>query len=267
MNISTNFKPLTDDFIFSLVMRNVEICKGMLERIIPETEFGEIHVTSCENAFFTDETMTVEQQKTLKFDPDAKGIRFDAYAKAEKMWAEIEMQTYTGEHIGKRSRYYHSNMDMDLLDSGKQYTSLKTSYVIFICTYDYIGAGEAVYFFQNFDIKNQLCFTDERYTIILNTKCDPSKVPDQLKPLFAYINDATQVGEDPFIHKLHEAVKHYNTKEWRAKLVTLEEKMKRIEDRYSALIQKLYEDDRFEDIIKIAKSAEYREELMKEYDL
>lgn len=49
--------------------------------------------------------------------------------------------------------------------------------------------------------------------------------------------------------------------------MTLEEKMKRIEDRYSALIQKLYEDDRFEDIIKIAKSAEYREKLMKEYGL
>lgn len=46
MNISTNFKPLTDDFIFSLVMRNVEICKGMLERIIPETEFGEIHLST-----------------------------------------------------------------------------------------------------------------------------------------------------------------------------------------------------------------------------
>ena len=76
-------------------------------------------------------------------------MRFDAFAKNDKMWAEIEMQTYTDEWIGKRSRYYHSNMDMDFLESGKPYQNLKTAYVIFICTFDYMGAEEPVYYFQS----------------------------------------------------------------------------------------------------------------------
>jgi len=88
----------------------------------------------------------------LKLDLDAHGVRFDAYAKSEQMWAEGEMQTYTEEYIGKRSRYYHANMDMDYLEAGKPYKTLKTTYVIFICTFDFVGAGEPVYFFQSYDV-------------------------------------------------------------------------------------------------------------------
>lgn len=140
---------------------------------------------------------------------DAKGVRFDAYAKSENLWADVEMQTYTEEHIGKRSRYYHANMDMDLLESGKSYSELKRSYVIFICTFDYMKAGKAVYFFQNYDVKNELYFNDEAYTIVLNTRCAPEKVPERLKPLFAYINDASAVGDDPFIQELNKQVHKY----------------------------------------------------------
>lgn len=204
-----DFSPFTDDFIFALVMRDVKICKGLLERIIPETEFGEIRLISCEHPLFSDVPLTVEQQKSLKFDFDAKGVRFDAYAKSDNLWAEVEMQTYSEEHIGKRSRYYHANMDVDFLESGKPYSELKRSYVIFICTFDYVGAGEAVYFFQNYDAKNGLYFDDEAYTIVLNTRCDPEKVPDRLKPLFAYINDAEKVGDDPFIQDLDAQVQKF----------------------------------------------------------
>ena len=206
----------TDDLTFALVMRDEAICRGLLERIFPETEFGEIRLATKEHPWFSDEPLTVEQQKSLKLDLDAHGVRFDAYAKSEQMWAEIEMQTYTDDHIGKRSRYYHANMDMDYLEAGKPYKSLKTTYVIFICTFDYMGADEPVYFFQSFDVKNGLCFDDCRYTIVLNTKCDPSKVPEKLRPLFAYINDPNRV-EDEFIQSIEErvqkfAVKHHGLK-------------------------------------------------------
>ena len=116
----------TDDLTFALVMRDEAICRGLLERILPETEFGEIRLTTKEHPLFSDEPLTVEQQKSLKLDLDAHGVRFDAYAKSEQMWAEIEMQTYTDDYIGKRSRYYHANMDMDYLEAGKPYKSLKT---------------------------------------------------------------------------------------------------------------------------------------------
>ena len=274
-----DFSPFTDDFIFALVMRDVKICKGLLERIIPETEFGEVRLISGEHPLFSESPLTVEQQKSLKFDFDAKGVRFDAYAKSEKLWAEVEMQTYGEEHIGKRSRYYHANMDMDFLESGKPYSELKRSYVIFICTFDYVGAGEAVYFFQNYDTKNGLYFDDEAYTIVLNTRCDLEKVPDRLKPLFAYINDAEKVGDDPFIQDLDAQVQKFNTPEWRARQMTLEHLLEIREKRgleqgreegeirVSALIQKLLQEGRLEDIDKVTSDAEYREQLLKEYNL
>lgn len=36
----------TDDLTFALVMRDEAICKGLLERILLETEFGEIRLTT-----------------------------------------------------------------------------------------------------------------------------------------------------------------------------------------------------------------------------
>jgi len=62
------------------------------------------------------------------------------------------MQTYTGEHIGKRSRYYLSNVDMEAFAKGQTYSSLPPTYVIFICTFDYMKKGEPVYFFHRYDV-------------------------------------------------------------------------------------------------------------------
>ena len=273
------FIPFTNDLMFALVTRDVEICRGLLERIIPDTKFGEIRLESSEHPLFSDEPLTVEQQKSLKLDLDAHGVRFDAYAKSEKMWAEIEMQAYTETHIGKRSRFYHANMDMDFLEAGQPYERLKPSYVIFICTYDYMGADEAVYYFQKFDVKNQLPFDDAQYTIVLNTKCTLEKVPEQLKPLFAYINDSSQVNGDPFIQSLHKRVERFNTSDWRRKQMTLQELMDRKydrgkvegriegESRVNRLNKLLIEAGRIDDLVKAADDMEFQEQLFKEFNL
>ena len=50
----------TDDLTFALVMRDEKICKGMLARILPETEFGEIRLATKEHPLFSDEPLTVE---------------------------------------------------------------------------------------------------------------------------------------------------------------------------------------------------------------
>ena len=98
------------------------------------------------------------------------------------------------------------------------------------CTFDYIGANEPVYFFQSFDIKNGLYFDDFRYTIVLNTKCDSSKVPEKLRSLFAYINDPERV-DDEFIQAIEERVQKFNSREWRNKQMTLAHLMENAEER------------------------------------
>ena len=57
------------------------------------------------------------------------------------------MQTISNLPLGKRARYYQSNMDLDCLEKGADYTELKKCYVIFICTFDYFKKDAPVYFF------------------------------------------------------------------------------------------------------------------------
>ena len=53
--------PFTDDLMFSLVVRDENICRQLLERILPDEKFGEIRI---ENA---DDDLYVETQKSIKF--------------------------------------------------------------------------------------------------------------------------------------------------------------------------------------------------------
>ena len=163
----------------------------------------------------------------LNFRLGAHGVRLDAFIKSGNVWAEIELQTYTGDHIAKRSRYYQANMDLDFLNEGHKYRELPRSYVIFICTYDYIGADLPVYFFEKFDRQNCLQFGDEAYSIILNTACSPEKVPEPLKALFEYINDPTKGTGDALVDDIDRQVSRFNTDEWRRRHMTLQELMDR----------------------------------------
>lgn len=54
----------------------------------------------------------------------------------------VEMQAVSHAALGKRARYYHSQIDMDLLETGKEYVELPDSYVIFICDFDPFGLSK-----------------------------------------------------------------------------------------------------------------------------
>ena len=226
----TKFYPFTNQFTFSMVMRDPVICKGLLDRILPDVHFGEIRTVNESSEEEILQTMqnlllNVETEKVLELDPSAHGVRFDALMNDTKQWAGVEMQTYAGDHIGKRSRYYSSTVDMEAFSKGQHYSELPPSYIIFICTFDYMGEGKPMYFFQHYDVKNDLPLDDEAYIIILNTKCDPELVPDQLKSLYAYINDPNRI-EDPFIQQIEDRVQQYNSKKWRGIQVTLEDMLR-----------------------------------------
>lgn len=216
--------PFTDDFMFSLVMRDAEICRDFLRMILPEEDFGEIRMMESDNPLIPDELMSVQTQRTLKFGLDAHGVRFDAYAKSRDVWTEIEMQTYKGTHVGKRARYYQANMDLDALEQGKPYKKLPRSYVIFICTFDYVGAGEPLYIFRTRDEKG-LILNDDTYKIILNTACPSEKVPDNLKSFYSYIKAPDTAQPSALVEKIDREVRKYNTSEWRRRQMTLQELM------------------------------------------
>ena len=99
---------------------------------------------------FPIERIVVDKEKSIFYNPEYKGIRLDVYAKDEKNTCyNVEMQGVKKASLPKRTRYYHSQMDMDLLLSGQDYDELSDVYVIFVCDFDPFGMGLYKYTFDH----------------------------------------------------------------------------------------------------------------------
>ena len=64
------------------------------------------------------------------------------------------MQVQKQPYLPLRGRYYHAAMDINQLHAGADYTELRPSFIIFICTFDYYEMEEPIYFFENMMSKN-----------------------------------------------------------------------------------------------------------------
>lgn len=125
---------IKDNFLFGAVMMEEEICRGFLERVLC---FSIAQVEVC-------------REKSIVYHPEYRGIRLDVYAKDEKnTHYNIEMQVVKKPELGRRVRYYHGQIDMELLLSGRDYTELPDTYVIFICDFDPFGEKKYCYTFEN----------------------------------------------------------------------------------------------------------------------
>ena len=124
---------IKDNFMFGAVMMDEENCKGLLERVL------EIPI----------ERVEVSREKSIVYHPEYKGVRLDVYAKDEyQSHYNVEMHVERKAALGKRSRYYQSQMDMELLLSGEDYSELPNTYVIFICDFDPFGEEKYRYVFE-----------------------------------------------------------------------------------------------------------------------
>ena len=86
---------ISNDFLFGKVMQNPELCKELLQRILPDLNIERIEYP--------------ELQKSINLDMDARSVRLDVYVKDEKeVVYDIEMQVSHTKELPKRSRYYQS---------------------------------------------------------------------------------------------------------------------------------------------------------------
>lgn len=107
-NISNNLKKyddleFTDDFAFCKILENnSDICKEILELIL---------------GFKIKKINVLYKQKTIDEVPDIHGVRLDVYVEddKEKIY-DIEMQTEIKSNIPKRSRFYQSIIDTNILE-------------------------------------------------------------------------------------------------------------------------------------------------------
>lgn len=199
---------ISNDFIFGKIMQNPELCKGLLQRILPELKIDHIEYP--------------ETQKAIRPDIDAKSVRFDAYVKDGKGTVyDIEMQVAPSKELPKRTRYYQSLLDMQMIDRGEPYKRLKPSYIIFICPFDQFNMGRHIYTFENTCKEDKtILLGDETTKIFLNAKGTMDDVSPELKAFLDYV--AGKKPADPFVGELEEAVKNARkNREWRHEYMTL----------------------------------------------
>ena len=199
---------ITDDFMFSKVMRNSDLCKQFLEYVL------DIKIASIAYP---------DYQKVIDISVDAKSVRLDIYVEDEAHTVyNVEMQSVRKKHLPKRSRYYQGMIDLNLIEKGEHYESLKKSFVIFICTFDPFEQGRHRYTFQNLCLEDRnLQLEDETVKVFINTKGSMGDVSEELKQIFAYFNGQEAVGD--YAEKLREEVDRVKkNKEWRLEYMTLQ---------------------------------------------
>ena len=199
---------ISNDFIFGKIMQDPKLCKGLLQRILPGLKIDRIEYP--------------ETQKAIRPDIDAKSVRLDVYVEDGKGTVyDIEMQVSTSKELPKRTRYYQSLLDMQMIDKGEPYKKLKPSYIIFICPFDQFGMGRHIYTFENICKEDKSVLLNDGTTkIFLNAKGTMDDVSPELKAFLDYV--AGKKPADPFVDELEEAVKNARkNREWRHEYMTL----------------------------------------------
>ena len=181
----------TNNFIFTEVMTDPELCKKLLE-VILDVEIERIEYT--------------EKEKTIEEKPDVKSVRLDVYVKDGKGTIyDVEMQVTNPQNLPMRSRYYQAQIDSSLLAKGENYKNLNKSFVIFICKEGVFGQGRPIYTFENRCVQNlELVLGDRTTKIFLNPKSKMDGISTELANFLRFLIDGIAVDE--FTERLVKAV-------------------------------------------------------------
>lgn len=273
------FQELTikDPFMFAATMSDEEQCKAFLE-IVLEMEIAQVSVIT---------------EKAIAYHPEYHGIRLDVLAVEEGINRRfnVEMQVKDKKNLPKRSRYYHSQLDMDALLTGVDYNHLPDTYVIFICDYDPFGDRLYRYTICNHCKENDKDVDDGDYTIWLSSKGNNvAEESGELVKFLQYVEDPEKESdsEGEFVKSLKEQIAAIKrNREWEGRFMLLEEMIadEREEamaeghakglaegeqltlQKMNRLTQLLAKQNRIDDLVKAANDADYQEQLFKEFHL
>ena len=140
------------------------------------------------------------------------------------------------QELGKRSRYYHSQIDMELLLTGSDYAQLPDSYVIFLCDFDPFYKKKYRYTFEMHCREDgTISLEDGNHTLFLST-CgeNESEISEGLVKFMKYVKagntESAEEYEDAFVNRIREAVRNVKAS-------------REMEERYM-LLEELIEDER-----------------------
>ena len=264
---------LEDDFLFSKVMSDKEVCRKVLEKILG-VSIREVSIPAT--------------QKTINMLYDGKGIRLDVYINDDEGTVynvEMERGKQKKAVLPKRSRYYQGNIDLDIISTGEDYRKLRKSFVIFICTFDPFGEGRHIYTFENRCKENPfLSLGDETTKIFLNTKGTMQDVDAEMLEFLSYVENTTDTfaaqAMSPLIKEIHKRVTEVKqSKEMEVEYMTLlqrdrenlelgrEEGREQGSEYMASLIKILLSENRIEDLKHASEDIDFRNRLFEEYGI
>ena len=187
----TKFEDLTisNDSMFKEVMKSN---KGLCKRLV-----GSIMQQDIEDIVY------IETEKTMQPYYDSRGIRLDVIL-ADKNHTRYNLEMQARNVISKarvallpkRTRYYQSVIDMDMLKKGQDFDELDPLVLIFICTFDLYREGRYVYTFKSRCLENlELELANDVTVKLVNAKGKHGQVNTLLKNFLRYVMTDEPVDE------------------------------------------------------------------------
>ena len=189
MKKSSDELTIADDFMFCTVMQDEELCKELLSMIL-KNKVGKI--------------VRLFKQKPIENQIASKGVRLDIMIEDDtgKLY-DIEMQTTNEKNLPERMRYYQCAIDNSAINKGGDYNDLPDTFIIFLCTFDYLEKGLPVYTIKPYCTETEQEFIDGTAKIIVNSTAS-ERAEENLKAFLSYMNG--QCPNTAFTKKLEEKV-------------------------------------------------------------
>lgn len=282
--------PFSYHLMFRRVMRDPAMAKGLLERILG-IEIERIEYCNTE--------------QTLDFNLEAKGVRLDLYVRDDTRAFNVEMQTQDYADLGLRMAYYQSAINSNAVERGTRGYRLPETFIIFLCVDDPFGYGCPRYTFRvACEEAEGLALDTGSHWLVLNAADHEREQDEGVRNLLEYIRTQRAPSDDVLLGRIDEKVRLLNRDEELVRMASMfmtyeedaiargelrglrigreegiaeGEAQGRIEgkvqgriegeNRLSALIDRLLEDDRIADIKRVTADAAYREKLFGEFGI
>ncbi len=191
---------LMNNYVFSMVMREPKRIRPLLEHIL---------------GFKIKSVRMIEPEKSLKEHFESKGVRLDLYVEDDNgVIYDVEVQTTDQQNLARRMRYYQGMLDLSFFPAGADYSSMRRSYVIFICSFDPFHENRYVYTFQNrCDQNREMLLQDDAVKVVVNTKGTQGEISPELKETIIYLDSEEVTGE--YSRELDTAVNELKSNEER----------------------------------------------------
>ena len=138
-----------------------------------------------------------------RFKAQAKNTRRRAFCTSRTVFCEVTQKMPAYFRKPKRMRYYQCAIDNSAINKGGDYNDLPDTFIIFLCTFDYLEKGLPVYTIKPYCTETEQEFTDGTTKIIVNSTAS-EKAEENLKAFLSYMNG--QCPNTAFTKKLEEKV-------------------------------------------------------------